>query len=118
MINNNKMNNKQYFHKINQGGKRSVDETEVEAETDMEVAESKRGGYRGGYGGGHRGGHGGGHRGGYGKSESRFWMLFFEPVLTAFTNTCMLSYAIKYKKIIFYFHSKPFSLPLTVWAVV
>jgi hypothetical protein len=45
-------------------------------------------------------------------------MLFFEPVLTAFTNTCMLSYAIKYKKIIFYFHSKPFSLPLTVWAVV
>ncbi len=47
-----------------------------ETETDMEVAESKRGGgYRGGYGGGHRGG-----RGGHGKSKRCFF--FFSSFVT------------------------------------
>jgi hypothetical protein len=51
------------------GGKRSVED---EAEDDMEVAESKRGGgYRGGYGGGHRGGHRGGYGKGYGKGKGK-----------------------------------------------
>ncbi len=61
------------------GGKRSIED---EADSDMEVAESKRGGHRGGYGGGHRGGYGGGHRGGYGKSERVIFYIWIRQFLS------------------------------------